>query len=278
MKQIIFSMVVLLAVLSSCSKVDTTSSASEKSVSTAALPLKVAEYIANNFPAETVTAAVQVTNGTATYIVSLNTLEQLAFDHNGRFLGNGAYFHPGCDSLGDHHDSTDFYQDSLGGGHFGPGHGGPGHGVPGHGGPGGPDGFGHGGPGSISLDSLPASVGEYILANFAGYTAQHAEIEPNCQFDSIYEVMLVKNTLHPVKAFFGLTGNYLMKSDRALYSSAPQVVKDYITAQYAGYSIMTRMELFTMADNSLEYNIFMELQHARKMVLLNADGSFICEK
>ena len=261
MKHLIFSMMVLLAILSACSKDETSSKASEQSISSTALPLKVTEYVSNNYPDETITSAVQVTGGTAAYIVSLNTLEELAFDSNSSYLGNGAYFHPGGDSLGCKHDS-------IGGGHGG--YGGPGHG--GHGHP------GHGGPGSISIDSLPATITEYITANFAGYTAQHAEIESNCQFDSVYEVMIVLDTLHPVKIYFGLTGNYLMKSERALYADAPQAVKDYITVNYADYTVMDRMELFTMADNTYEFNVFMERMHSRKSVILTVDGTMICER
>jgi len=260
----------LLAVFTGCSKDESkTSVAGEQAISASALPVKATEYIADNYPAETITAVVQVTNGSATYIVALNTLEQLAFDHNGGFLGNGAYFHPGHDSIGFHHDSTGFYHDSIGG-HGGPGHGGPGHGEPG--------GSGHGMPGNISSDSLPAAVKTYIDANFSGYNIQHAEIRANCQFDSIYEVMIVKDTLHPVKVYFGQSGNYLMKSDRASYIAAPQPVKDYISTNYPGYKVMEKMEVFTMADNTTEYAIFIDKQHDRKRVLLNADGTFICEK
>jgi len=264
MKHVIFSMMALLAILSACSKDETTTQASEQSISSTALPVKVTEYISNNYPAETITAVVQVTGGTAAYIVSLNTLEELAFDRNSNYLGNGAYYHPGGDSLGCRHDS-------LGGGHGDHG----GHGGPGHGGHGHP---GHGGPGSISIDSLPSAITEYIAANFVGYIAKHAEIESNCQFDSVYEVMIVLDSLHPVKIYFGLTGNYLMKSDRALYVDAPQVVKDYITANYADYSVMEKLELFTMADNSFEYNVFLHKGHDRKSLLLKADGTLICEK
>ena len=280
MKHAIIPLMLLLTVFTGCSKDESkTSVAGEQAISASTLPVKATEYIADNYPAETITAVVQVTNGSATYIVALNTLEQLAFDHNGGFLGNGAYFHPGHDSIGFHHDSTGFYHDSIGGhggpGHGGPGHGGPGHGEPGHGEPGGP---GHGMPGNISPDSLPAAVKTYIDANFSGYNIQHAEIRANCQFDSIYEVMIVKDTLHPVKVYFGQSGNYLMKSDRATYTTAPQPVKDYISTNYPGYKVMEKMEVFTMADNTTEYAIFIDKQHDRNRVLLNADGTFICEK
>lgn len=279
MKHVIFPLMVLLSIFTGCSKDESkTSNAGEQTINASALPVKATEYIADNYPAETITAVVQVTNGTATYIVALNTLEQLAFDHNGGFLGNGAYFHPGHDSIGFDHDSTGFDHDSLNM-HGGPGHGGhhggPGHGEPGHGEPGGP---GHGMPGNISSDSLPASVAEYIAANFIGYNIQHAEIRPNCQFYSIYEVMLVKDTLHPVKVCFGLSGNYLLTSNRASYTIAPQPVKDLISTNYPGYRVMQKMEVLTMADNTTEYSIFIDKQHDRKSVLLNADGTFICEK
>jgi len=38
------------------------------------------------------------------------------------------------------------------------------------------------------------------------------------------------------------------------------------------------MEVFTLSDNTTEYLIFIDKQHDRKSVLLDAGGTLICEK
>ena len=89
MRHAIIPLMLLLSLFTGCSKDETkTSVAVEQTINASALPVKASEYIAENYPAEIIAAVVQVTNGSAMYIVALNTLEQLAFDHNGGFLGN----------------------------------------------------------------------------------------------------------------------------------------------------------------------------------------------
>ena len=259
-------MLVLVAAFTACKKENSTSSSSGQSIAASDLPLSISVYISSNYPAESITKALKVSNSTAAYVVTLNTSEELAFNDHGDFIGNGENYFPGdslggqpCDSLGHH------------GHHWG-------HGDPfGHGGNG-----GHGGPcgpgNSISVDSLPAAIGDYLSANYSGYTARHAEVDTLCQFGGVYEVMVEKSGVFPVKLFFGVSGNFLAKAERALYTDAPQDVKDYITANYAGFTTRNKMEKFTLADGSFQYSIFVAKPGSRKNVILSADGTFVCEK
>ena len=261
MRKLFFSMLILVAALVACNKENSTSSSGLQSIAASSLPVTVSDYVANNYPAETITSALKVSNSAATYIVTLNTLEELAFNGHGDFIGNGEDYHHHGDSLGGRPcDSLGFH------GHHG-GHGG-------HGGPGGPGEHGN----SISVDSLPATIGDYLAANYSGYTARHAEIDTLCQFGGVYEVMIDQSGNTHLKLLFDAAGTYLAKAERARYTDAPQAVKDYITANYAGYNTRDKMEKFTLADSSLQYSIFLALEGSRKNVILRADGTFVCEK
>jgi hypothetical protein len=267
MKRVIFSMLVLLAALSSCSKDESTASSTETAISVKSLPVSVTTYVANNYPAETITSAVKVSNAAASYIVSLNTTEELAFDHNGSYLGDGAGYHADGDSIGGARHGK-HNGDSLGGGHHGDSLGNGHHGGHGHG--------QHGG--GIAIDSLPVAITEYIAVNYAGYTAEHAETDTLCQFGAVIEVMAKMEGSEPIKLFFDASGTFLMKGNRAEYSTAPQAVSDYITANYSTHTIRTRMEILTLADATVQYTVFMELSGVRKSVTVKSDGTFVCEK
>jgi hypothetical protein len=262
MRKLFFSLLVLIAAMSACKKESSTSTANEQAINTSSLPLKVTDYVSNNYPAETITSALKLTSSNATYLVTLNTREELAFDDNGGFLGNGEDFHHHHgDSLGEPP------SDSLG--HHG-GHGHHGHGHGGHG--------GHGEPGnSISLDSLPATIGAYITANYAGYTAMHAEIDTLCQFGAVYEIMVEQSGADHLKLLFDISGNFLAKAERALYADAPQAVTDYISVNYANYITRDKIEKLTLEDSSLQFSIFLAHPGIKLNVILNSDGTLVCE-
>jgi len=267
MKRVIFPMLVLLAAFSSCSKDESTASSTETAISVKSLPASVTTYVANNYPAETITSAITVSNAAASYIVSLNTTEELAFDDNGSYLGDGTRYHADSDSLGGGRHGG-HHGDSLGGGHDGDSlgnghHGGHGNGQHSNG---------------IAITSLPVTITDYFAANYAGYTAEHAEMDTLCQFGVVIEVMAKSEGLEPLKLFFDASGTFLMKGERAQYSAAPQAVSDYITANYSIYTIRTKMEKLTLADASVEYTIFMEISGLRKSVIVKSDGIFVCEK
>ena len=256
MKKIVILILFVLAGVSACKKDQTTT----QSTTVASLPLKATTYIDSYYPDASIDYVVAITNPTARYIVTLNTTEQLAFTRDGSFLGNGEGYqddHHGGDTLcGDttHHE---------GGGHRGGGHHGGGH----HGGP------GHG----IPLDSLSAAITGYITANFPGYTIRHAELDTLCPDGAVIEVMLGMQGAEPKKAVFDAGNNYLLWAKRIRYADVPQAVKDYITANYPTYQECDRGELFTMADNSLQFTVYLFNGPIHKFVRLKADGTLVCE-
>ena len=249
MKRILFMMFVVTAALSSCNKDKTTDPAADQS-SGNALPLKAVTYVTNNYPDATIDYYVAVTNGSADYLVTLNTTEELAFTKSGDFLGKGEYFHGGSHGDTIHCDS-----------------------IPGGGGHGG----GHHGEG-IPIDSLPALLKDYVTANYSGYLIRHAEFDSICFNGLVIETMLFQAGSEPVKLYFETTGNFLMRSDRILFTDVPQAVKDFISANYAGYTATDRAEKLTLATGSLEYVVYVHMGPAQKSVRVDANGALICEQ
>ena len=95
MKKIGLLLLVCLIAVVSCKK-DNTGTSSVTTTSTmnvADLPASVTTYIADNYPDVTVFSAEKVANSQATFIVTLSTEEQLAFDNDGNCLGDGQDFH-----------------------------------------------------------------------------------------------------------------------------------------------------------------------------------------
>jgi hypothetical protein len=254
--------VTLLALLgAACNKKQDTTTTS--STSTTSFPYKASEYIVNNYPDASVDYVMTVSSSQARYIAVLNTTEELAFTQDGEFLGDGREFHHGDSIPGD---TT--HCDTLPGWHHGHGH----HPHPPHPGPGGWNGYG------IPPDSLPAAIVSYITNIFAGAHICHANFDSICPDGQVIAVMVGTPGVEPMKLFFESSGSYsfLYKGNRFRYNDMPQAVKNYIATNLAGYMISPKGEKFTMADNTLQYRVYLHLQQDRKIVRLSEDGTLVC--
>jgi hypothetical protein len=151
------------------------------------------------------------------------------------------------------------------GGHHGGGHHGGGHPGGGH----------H--EGGIPLDLLSQVIKDYVAANYAGYNIQHAEFGVICPDGNVTEVMIGMPGSDPLKLIFGAGDAFLLTANLLPYSDVPQIVKDYIAANYPDYNVGEKAEKLTLLDNSIQYRIFiMMMHHMKKTVLIAEDGTFIC--
>ena len=81
-----------------------------------------------------------------------------------------------------------------------------------------------------------------------------------------------------MKLYFDASSAYLMKDSRILFTDVPQAVKDYILANYSGYETCNRATKLTLADNSLQFIVYLHAGQIRKNVRLKGDGTVVCEK
>lgn len=251
-------MMVIAVAMTACNKENTTQPEPASS-----LPLKAVTYIEENYPDAAIDCVIVLKNSAATYLTVLNTTEELAFNRSGDFLGDGRPFH------GEKPDGDTIFGDTTcpGNGHHGGGHHGGGH----HGG-------GHHVGIPIPLDSLPSPVMSYILDNYPGFSAMHAEADTLCPEGAVIEVMIRTTDSLPVKLIFDLGGSYLMKAGRIRYQEVPQAVKDYISANYTGWNNRMKAESLTLPDQSVQYLVYLARPGARKCVRIASDGILICER
>ena len=222
--------------LFSCSKHD---SGGEQTISVADLPKSVIRYIDNNYPAESIYKAATMHSKDVQYIVTLTSDEDLKFDQNGSYTGEGDTY----PKHGEHH---------HGKGHHHTG---------------------------VPSDSLPANIKDYISTNFAGYTIRHAETDSICSYGMVTEVMIFKSATTPLKLYFLNTGSFLMQGTRILSGDLPQAVKESVASHYAGFALTEKSEKYILADNySVEYFIFLSQGTARKHLIIKEDGTVVCEQ
>jgi len=282
MKKIFLAAITFATIMVSCTS--TTDEMTGLEAVTADASQAITTYIANNFP-DTKIVSSEITNGTLT--TELNTGEELKFSTSGTFkaYSNNADYGMRVDSLGLHNDST--RNDSIHNGHRGGGkHGDKGGKHGDKGGKGGKHdndstktGRGHDRhfENEIAIDSLAADIVTYISANYSGYSVLHAETDTICE-GTVTEVLLTLANAQPVKLVFDTANAYLFKAERTEYANIPTLISDAVTANYSTYSVMKRSEIYTMADNSLKYKVYLRNSDTKKSVTFNADGTVGCEK
>ena len=264
MKKILFAIVASALVIVACNKEQFPF---EQSISVTDLSKNVSSYVAENYPDATIEEALVVNENQPVTVVILNTNEQLAFNETGLYLGEGLNYRGG--KGGD-----------RGGNHGGGNNHGGGPGGHNGGGPGGHHGGGcHQGIDSTTLDSLLPGAQAYIDSNFAGYTVVGARRDTTCQNGAVINVMISNKSFNgPVKITFDLAGNFFMSSVRYAYANAPQLVKDYITNNYAGYNVRNKAEQSTLANATIQYNVFVADTVNRYLVTIKDDGTLVCVK
>lgn len=243
MKKVIFAMFIIAIGFASCSK---DSNDSEQAISISSLPASVTNYVSNNYPDASIYQAVTVKSKDANYILTLNTDEELAFDKEGSYVGDGANFH------GKHGHN----------GHHGDGH--------------------HGNTNcnnvGIPIDSLSASITGYVSSNYPAYTIRHAERDSTCQYGYVTEVAIHQNGMPNIKLYFDATGTFLMSSSRLMYANLPAAVKTTVTTNYATFTPRNVALKLDMANNTIEYFVFLKDTTTHKRVTITDAGVVVCEQ
>jgi hypothetical protein len=250
----------------SCSKDPQGTTSSTDEVLTSQLPSVIATYVEENYPDADISSVLKYTNSDTSYLVTLETYEMLAFDHNYNLKGEELCFN-GSDSTytgGGHH----------GGGHHGGGHGEPGGPHPGE--PGGP----HPGPNGIPVDSIPANILDFIVTTYPGFVAHHAFSDTVCQFGAVLNVMIGDSlTQSHFKLIFGLDGTFLAQGERIKSEDLPEVITTAITTNFPDYTGRMKAEKITLADQTVEYRIFLHKeQQPHIKVIFAAEGTIICQE
>lgn len=249
MKRIQLALIAIVVFMSACSKEQIDSS--YQSINVSELSSTVTEYVAENYPDASIVSAMKAGNTEATYLVTLNTSEELAFNAGGNCLGEaGAVLNRNGGRRHNHH------------------------GGPGHGGNGG--GHGHG---MIPVDSLPTTITSYISLNYPADTILGARMDTTCQFGNTINVLITHVGVAPTVLAFDMSGVYLYSAQRTLYAATSQAVKDSLAAAYPNVNnIRNKVLVLTLANSSIEYNVFLRLNRRPLIVTIQDNGTIVCTR
>ncbi|MFN5208877.1 MAG: PepSY-like domain-containing protein [Bacteroidota bacterium] len=213
----------------------------EKEISLSDLPSAVVEFTNNHFPDADINSAFSLKNSKASTIVALSNGEQLAFDDEHNYLGEGDDFRPKKKhgKKGKHGDKK--CDDCM------------------------------------EVDAIPAAVKEYVAANYPDYTLACAEKESNCVLGSSLEVKLKSASYDKIKLLFNESGAYMGSGTRIEYSSLPAAVSAYVQTNYSGYKTGHKVQKFISASGAVSYCIVVRNEDNKKKICLAEDGTFICE-
>ncbi|MFZ4401496.1 MAG: PepSY-like domain-containing protein [Bacteroidales bacterium] len=247
MKKVILMVFILAIGFTSCKK--DSNDSPEQTITINSLPASITQYIDNNYPDASLYQAATVKHADAKYIVTLNTDEELAFTENGSYLGDGEMYHNKKHKNG-HHSHP---------GHHGGHHGNStNHGIP--------------------VNSLSSNITAYLSSNYPAYSIKHAEADSSCQYGLITEVVIFQSGVAHLKLYFDPSGSFLMSSSRLMYPNLPILVQTAITTTYAGYNPKNKALKLDLANNTVEYYVYIFNGQTHKRITIADTGVVICEQ
>ena len=229
-------MLLMLTVLISCSKHD---SGKEQAINVASLPQAVVSYIDNNYPAESIYSAVKVSGKNPQYVVTLTSDEDVTFDQNGGFIGEGQT----PMNNGHHHGKHPHH-----------------HGVP-----------------SDSISTAIKNYISTNFAGYTVKHAETDSLCSAGGVTEV--VLSKQGSAHLKLYFETNGGIYLMQGSRILSSDLPQAVKDAVSSHYPEYILTEKSEKYTLADNyTIEYFVFLSMGQTKKHAIIKEDGTLVCDQ
>ena len=130
---------------------------------------------------------------------------------------------------------------------------------------------------SVSKETLPQNIKDYIAANYKEYKIIDAAYDPLCKGGDAIDVSVEKVGSESLSLIFKPDGTYIQKEEDAPLTTAPEKVKEVLKHKYSNYLISDEIEKLTLADNTTQYLIDIEKDTLSKEVIFTPDGQVVCE-
>jgi uncharacterized protein YqjF (DUF2071 family) len=92
------------------------------------------------------------------------------------------------------------------------------------------------------------------------------------------DVMIDSSYSAHSKLVFNASGLFLAVANRIKSSDLPTAVTVVLAANYSAYTFRDKAEVFTLADNSKQYKVFLHQTGIRLSVIIKEDGTVVCEQ
>ncbi|MBS0646496.1 MAG: PepSY-like domain-containing protein [Verrucomicrobia bacterium] len=130
---------------------------------------------------------------------------------------------------------------------------------------------------TVSLETLPASVEEYVTKNYPGYKMESAVSDPLCNHNEAVDVTVTKAGAPTYSLIFKLDGQFVQQEQDVDVSKAPATILAVVKEKYAGFVPAKQIEQLTLADKSTQYLLDLSKDNIAKEVIFDTKGNVICE-
>lgn len=131
--------------------------------------------------------------------------------------------------------------------------------------------------GKIALDKLPVAAKEFIEKQYAGYAITGAASDPLCQGGDAIDVAVTKSGAPNLSLIFKPDGSFVQQEEDVPMKTAPDKVRDAITAKYADYKAGDQIEKLQLADKTVQYVVDLTKGTTTKEVIFSKEGAVVCE-
>lgn len=131
--------------------------------------------------------------------------------------------------------------------------------------------------GKVEIEKLPNPIKKFIAKNYEGYTIVSAAFDPLCSGVDAVDVSITKKGKPNYSIIFLLDGNFVQQEEDVDISLAPANVLKTVKDKFKDYTIAKQIEILVMADKSIQYLFDISKGNITKEVIVNKEGTIICE-
>lgn len=131
--------------------------------------------------------------------------------------------------------------------------------------------------GASSLNNLPSNIKGFVERNYSGYIITIAVSDPLCGGGDAVDVAISKIGLPDLSLIFKPDGTFVQKEQDVPLNTVTLAIIQTLKARYSDYSTAGQVEKLTLADNTEEYLVDLSKGAKSKEVILNTNGTVVCE-
>lgn len=129
---------------------------------------------------------------------------------------------------------------------------------------------------NINLDTLPASIQEFISHNYYGYKMVSAVKDPLCSGMEAIDVTVERSDSPSFSLIFKMDGQFVQQETDINLNELPKAVLNQLNTGFKDYMPDQNAEKLNLADQSINYQVDLSKGQVKKEVVFKEDGTVVC--
>lgn len=129
---------------------------------------------------------------------------------------------------------------------------------------------------NINLETLPASIQEFISHNYYGYKMVSAVKDPLCSGMEAIDVTVERSDSPSFSLIFKMDGQFVQQETDINLNELPKAVLNQLNTGFKDYMPDQNAEKLNLADQSINYQVDLSKGQVKKEVVFKEDGTVVC--